>query len=93
MFQVLYKNFKHRLKFVQSAFMHKEFFMQKNKVKAFICCCFAILSKKNECGINENLAQLKLFPFKHISNLAEHCVFLGRNKCDNDQTLHDGSTH
>ena len=46
MFQVVYKSFSCRLEFVQSAFIHKEFCMQKNKVKAFVCCCFSVMSKK-----------------------------------------------
>ena len=41
MFQVVYKGFKCRLKFVQSALIPKEFCMQKNKVKTFFCCCFS----------------------------------------------------
>ena len=47
--QVIYKSFKCRLKFVQSAFIHQEFCMQKNKVrlKAFISCCFSLMSEEN----------------------------------------------
>ena len=60
MFQVIYKSFKCRLKFVQSAFIHKEFCMQKNKVK-----------EENQCGINWKSAKLRLFSFKQISNLTQ----------------------
>ena len=52
MFQVIYKSVKCRLEFVQSAFIHKEFCTQKNKVKAFISCCFSVMFEKNQCGIN-----------------------------------------
>ena len=58
--QVIYKSFKCRLKFVQSAFIHKEFCVQKNKVKAFICCCFSVMSETNSCGIVE-------FSFQHLA--------------------------
>ena len=44
---VYQQSFKCKFKSVQSAFIHKEFCMQKNKVKAFICCCFSILPEKN----------------------------------------------
>ena len=53
-----------RLKFGQSAFIRKEFCMQKNKVKAFICCCFSVMSKKNECGINWKSSTIKTFLFQ-----------------------------
>ena len=71
MFQIIYESFKCRLNFVQSAFIHTEFCVQKNKVKAFICCCFSIMPEKNKWGLIENLAQFKLFSFKHISNLTQ----------------------
>ena len=56
MFQVIYKSFKCRLRFVRSAFIHTKICMQKNKVKAFISCCFCVKSEKN-VGLIENLAQ------------------------------------
>ena len=45
--------------------------MQKNQVKAFICCRFSIMSERMSLGLIENLAQLKLFSFKHISNVTQ----------------------
>ena len=64
MFQVIYESFKFRLKFVQSASIHKEFCMQKNKVKGFICCCFTVMAKKNQCGINWKSSTIKPFLFQ-----------------------------
>ena len=51
MFHVIHKSFRCRLKFVQSAFIHKEFCKQKNKIKAFICCCFSVMFEKIQCEI------------------------------------------
>ena len=73
MLQVIYKSFKCRLRFVQSAFIHKEFCMQENKVRAFIRCSSSVMSEKS-VGLIENLVQLNHFSSKHISNLTLYIV-------------------
>ena len=92
MFQIIYKRLKCKIKFVRSAFIHKEFCMQKNKVKAFICC-FSIMSEKNQCGINWKSSTIKTFlfqtHFKHdpkglnvftLAHKVKNCVFICQAK-------------
>ena len=70
MFQVLYISFKYRLKFVQSAYIHKEFCMQKSKPPSSVVV-FPSCPNRISVGLIESLAQLKLFAFKHISDLTQ----------------------
>ena len=72
MFQVIYKSFKCRFNFVQSAFIHKEFCMQMMKSKPLAVIVFPSCPKRMSVGLIDNLAQLKLFSSKHISDMNQN---------------------
>ena len=38
--------------------------MQKNKAKAFNCCCFSVMTEKNQCGINWKSSTIETFLFQ-----------------------------
>ena len=94
MFQVIYKCFKCRQELVQSTFTHKEFCMQKNRVEAFICCCFFVMSEKNECAINGKSITIKIFLFQThlkpeqkgqgmftLAHKVKNCLFSSSKSC------------
>ena len=63
MFQVIYKGFKCRLKFAQSAFIYKEFCMKRIKSKPS-SAVFSVMSEKNQCGIFGKSGTIKTFLFQ-----------------------------